>query len=158
MKRRSISWALSCLLLACSDKVQLGDQGDASSAGPGDSDAHVDSAPNDAIAADASGYLECMNASGQLNTSLKTCRSDAECAIEEEQTDCCMTMLYVGVNTASTAKFVECEAAWLAHFIGPCGCPPGQTKTEDGTVVATADAAGPFVHCTSGGLCMTYTP
>jgi hypothetical protein len=118
-------------------------------------DAPVD-APEEA------GYLACLSAAGQLDGSLKTCQSDSDCAVEQEQTDCCGTILYVGVNTASVAKFGACETAWVAHFPG-CGCASNQTKTEDGkSSTFGMDSGGPLVHCTdftmSGGTCLTYTP
>jgi hypothetical protein len=108
------------------------------------------------------GYLACMDASGQLNSSIKTCQSDADCVIKQEQTDCCGTILYVGVRAASAAAFDACEAAWLAHFPA-CECDSNQTKTEDGkTAMVGGDAGAPQVHCTdltmSGGVCMTSTP
>jgi hypothetical protein len=108
------------------------------------------------------GYLACMSASGQLYESLKACQSDTDCAIEQEQTDCCGTILYVGVNMASAGLFDSCEAAWVAHFPG-CGCASNKTGTEDGkTSTLSGDAGAPQVHCidftTSGGVCMTYTP
>lgn len=113
-------------------------------------------APGDA------GYLACMSASGQLDGSLKTCQGDADCVTKQEQTDCCGTILYVGVSTASAGMFDSCEAAWLAHFPA-CGCASNKTGTEDGkTTVLGSDAGGPQVHCIdftmSGGICMTYTP
>ncbi len=103
-----------------------------------------------------------MSATGQLDDSLKTCQSDTDCIIAQEQTDCCGSILYVGVDTASAGRFGACEAAWAAHFPG-CGCPAGPTKTEDGKSTALgADGGGPEVHCIdftmSGGICLTYTP
>jgi len=132
-------------------------QGDSS---PG-SDAAADVAIVDAPG-DSPGYLACMSATGQLDDTLKTCQSDTDCVIKQEQTDCCGTILYVGVNTASAADFDACEAAWVSHFPG-CGCASNQTKTEDGkTAVLGTDAGAPKVHCIdftmSGGVCMTYTP
>jgi hypothetical protein len=131
--------------------------GDARADGPsGDDDAAVADAPSDAA------YLACMSASGQLDASLKACQSSTDCVIKQELTDCCGTTLFVGVSTASAAKFDVCEMAWAAHFPA-CGCDSGQTKTEDGkTTLPGADAGSPQVHCTnftmSGGVCMTYTP
>jgi hypothetical protein len=131
-------------------------------------DASADgSAPgDDAPAADATGdapaYLACMSASGQVDASLKACQGDSDCVIKQEQTDCCGTILYVGVAAGDAASFDVCEAAWLAHFPA-CGCFSGQTKTEDGkTTLPGADASAPRVHCTdftmNGGICMTYSP
>jgi hypothetical protein len=133
----------------------------------GGGDAQADSPPGDDVDAafvdsgDA-GYLACMSASGQLDPSLKACETDTSCVIKQEQTDCCGTILYVGVSAASAAKFDSCETSWLAHFPA-CGCASGQTKTEDGkTTLPGTDAGAPRVHCTdftmSGGICMTYTP
>ncbi len=130
----------------------------------GDHDAQVDgavgdSAPgSDAAVVDAPGdspaYLACMSATGQLDDTLKTCQSDSDCIIEQEQSDCCGSMLYVGVATASAAQFGACEAAWAAHFPG-CGCAAGPSKTEDGKSTALGtDGGGPEVHCidfTMGG-------
>ena len=108
------------------------------------------------------GYLACMSASGQLDDSLKTCHADTDCIIKQEQTDCCGTILYVGVSTALAGMFDSCEAAWVAHFPG-CGCASNKTGTEDGkTSTLGSDAGAPDVHCIdftmSGGICMTYTP
>jgi hypothetical protein len=127
---------------------------------PGDDAGTDGQSPNDA-GSDA-GYLACMDSNGQLSDALKTCGSDADCVIKEEQTDCCGTILYVGVSTASASAFDACEAAWVSHFPA-CGCASNTKETEDGTITTYgADAAAPAVHCTdftmSGGVCMTYTP
>jgi hypothetical protein len=142
-----------------------------STAGESDAgaDARADASPGDDVSDSAvqdssadSGYLACMSASGQVDGSLKTCTSDSDCAIEREQTDCCGTILYVGVASTSVAMFGACEAAWVAHFPG-CGCASNKTMTEDGkTTLLGVDGGGPEVHCTdftmSRGVCMTYTP
>jgi hypothetical protein len=132
-------------------------------------DARGDGSPgddsSDAAIPDGSGeagYLACMSASGQLDGSLKACQSDGDCVIKQEQTDCCGTILYVGVSSASAARFDACEAAWVFHFPG-CGCDSNKMTTEDGKMTSPAvDGGGPAVHCTdftmSGGVCMTYTP
>ena len=106
-------------------------------------------------------YLACMDSSGQLSSSLKTCQSDADCTIQEEQTDCCGTILFVGVNASSVSAFSACESAWLSHFPA-CGCDSNQKKTEDGKSISDSDGAAPSVHCTDftndGGICLTYQP
>jgi len=137
--------------------------GGATAGGPSDAspaEAAVDSGPADA-GPDAP-YLACMSASGQLNASLKTCTTDADCVIKEEQTDCCGTTLYVGVSNTQAAAFDTCEAQWVAHFPG-CGCASNQTGTEDGKTGRQGDDGGaPQVRCTdftsNGGVCMTYRP
>lgn len=131
------------------------DDGRASPPAPPDA-----SEPTDA-SSDASPYLACMNATGQVSDTLKTCQNDSQCAIEPEQVDCCGTILWVGINTASALEFEACQPSWLAHFPG-CGCASNQTRTEDGTVSYLGmDAAAPQVACgagSAGGLCLTYTP
>jgi hypothetical protein len=117
--------------------------------------------PSDSSILDAQ-YLACMSSSGVLDTSLKACQSDNDCVIEQEQTDCCGTVLYVGVAASLVSEFDACETAWVDHFPG-CGCSSGEKKTEDGKVTnPNDDAAAPAVHCTdlttSGGVCMTYSP
>jgi hypothetical protein len=142
-----------------SEAAKVGDAGlhDALGDGPSDSDSVVTDAPDD-----APGYLACMSESGQLDGSLKSCQSDADCTLKQEETDCCGTTLYVGVSKVSAAKFDACETAWTAHFPG-CGCASNQTSTEDGkTSRLGADGGAPRVHCIdftmNGDVCMTYTP
>jgi len=121
----------------------------------------ADAEPGQDAVAEA-GYLACFNAAGQLDGSLKICQADADCAIEQEQTDCCGTILYVGVAKASVSAFGACETDWVAHFPG-CGCESNKTSTEDGkSSTLTSDSGAPQVHCTdftmSSGICLTYTP
>jgi hypothetical protein len=127
---------------------------------PGDDTGGPD-APADAPV-DAPEYLTCMDASGHVDASLKACHGDSDCVIKPEQTDCCGTVLYVGIASASASRFDACEASWLAHFPA-CGCASAQTNTEDGKMsYSWMDASAPQVHCTNftsaGGVCMTYTP
>lgn len=146
-------WFLFLLLAACGGTIGSDDGGNpGDAAGDASSDVDADDAP----------YLACMDSNGQLDFTLKACQSDSECVIKEEQTDCCGTILYVGVDTASASAFDACEAAWVSHFPG-CGCASGTKKTEDGKSTNPGDdAAAPAVHCTdftsNGGVCMTYTP
>jgi hypothetical protein len=108
-------------------------------------------------------YLACMNASGQINASLKMCQSDNDCTIKPHRTDCCGTSLNVGISKGAAAKFDSCESEWSAHF-GLCGCPPAATKTEDGRGDPSLGIDGglPEVRCVAapmgGNICMTYTP
>jgi hypothetical protein len=153
-------------LVACGGTAADVSDGGGSDAASTDAQS-MDAAANDASPGDATsdsaapGYLACMSASGQLDESLKTCQSDSDCDIEREQTDCCGTILYVGVNAGSVAMFDTCEASWVGHFPG-CGCDSGQSTTEDGkTTYPGADAGAPQVHCadftSNGGVCLTYT-
>jgi hypothetical protein len=120
---------------------------------------------SDAVAVDApgeAGYLACFSDTGQLSDSLKPCQADSDCVVKQEQTDCCGTILYVGVNTASATKFDACEAAWVTHFPG-CGCASNKMTTEDGNPTTPGvDGGAPQVRCADftmgGGICLTYTP
>ena len=107
-------------------------------------------------AGDDAAYLACMDGTGKLSSSLETCQSDADCTIQQEQTDCCGTILYVGVSNASASAFAACEASWVSHFPG-CGCFSNQKTTQDGKLVSDSDGSAPSVHC-SGGVCLTYQP
>jgi hypothetical protein len=127
---------------------------------PGDDAGRSDAAVDSPL--DAPEYLACMDASGHVDPSLKACNSDLDCIIKREQTDCCGTVLYVGLASASASQFDSCEASWLAHFPA-CGCDSAQTNTEDGKMTYPwMDAGAPQVRCTdftsAGGLCLTYTP
>jgi hypothetical protein len=128
---------------------------------PQDAQPVVDAQPAADAPAEA-GYLACFSSSGQLSDSLKPCQADSDCVIEQEQTDCCGTILYVGVNSASATEFQGCETAWVAHFPG-CGCASNKMTTEDGkTANPGVDGGAPQVHCAdftmSGGICLTFTP
>jgi hypothetical protein len=159
---------LAALLLGCGGSTAQsaagadgGPDAHADAAQPGD-DAESTDAPADSPL-DAPAYLACMDASGQVDPSLKACQTAADCVIEQEQADCCGTILYVGLASASASRFAACEASWVAHFPG-CGCASGQTKTEDGKVTYPGmDAGAPQVACnfyapTNSNRCMTYTP
>src|SRR5262249_40129452 len=127
--------------------------------GPADDSGSVDASAD--APADAPAYLACMNASGAIDPALKACKSDSDCIIKEEQTDCCGSIRYVGLASSVGSRFDVCEAAWLAHFPA-CGCDSGRTETEDGSFFLPGQDAGTMhVRCTnftaSGGMCMTLT-
>lgn len=136
------------------------DGGPAQDAASGDGSPQADAGLTDAQG--DGGYAACMSATGVLDASLKHCQTDTDCVLKQELTDCCGTLLYVGVSAAAAATFAACEAAWEAHFPG-CGCASNKVTTEDGkAVVLGADAGGPKVHCvdftSNGGVCMSYSP
>jgi hypothetical protein len=161
--------ALATLALVACGRVDGGTAEPADSGvGDGARDSRADhtAAPKDAATeARADAFLDatvtfaCFTASGELDDSLKACQSDGDCTIEEEQTDCCGTTLYVGVAQGSTAAFAACESAWAAHFPG-CGCASGAMHTEDGESVSSRTSVR--AHCTdfteSAGICRTYVP
>jgi hypothetical protein len=175
MRRRSRSSSVSLIGLLALLLPACGGSTAPSAAGvDGGTDAQADAAaPVDApldSPLDAPAYLACMDAMGLVDVSLKACKGDSDCVIEQEQADCCGTILYVGLASASVSRFAACEASWVAHFPG-CGCDSGQTKTEDGKVTYPGmDAGAPEVGCVvtvaadgsnpagSSGVCMTFTP
>ena len=154
--------ALSLVIAACggatSSAVDAGHADAPTDAYPtGDGPFVIPDAPSDAPV-----YLDCLSATGKLGDALKVCQTDSDCVIEQEQTDCCGTILYVGVAKGSVAQFTSCESSWLAHF-PPCGCASNSTSTEDGKMTSRGmDAPAAQVHCTdftmSGGICLTFTP
>jgi hypothetical protein len=103
-------------------------------------------------------YDECMSADGTVSASMKSCNVDNDCRAVAEQTDCCGSLLYVGVANFSSGLFTECEASWASQY-PPCKC-LGSAKTEDGKPTEMNGSTA-SVHCvaTSGGnTCMTSTP
>jgi hypothetical protein len=147
---RSRLAALVFLVLAgCTSTVAVGTSGATGTGGAGGTTTATDAG------SDAPAYLACMDSMGQLDDSLKTCQSDADCVLLLEQLDCCGTILFVGVAQTAAAMFATCESAWVASFPG-CGCATNQNRTEDGkTGFDMEDAGGPGVHC-AGGLCLSY--
>jgi hypothetical protein len=105
--------------------------------------------------------LACFSATGQLRAAIKSCQADVDCVTKMEVTDCCGTLLDVGVSASSATQFDACETAWQAHFLGrpcgPCTSPPPVAKTEDGQTVRDVDSNSPQVRC-ARGECMTYLP
>jgi hypothetical protein len=156
----SLHWMLPLAIAACGGSTSSAAGEDGGNDGP------VTDAAGGDTSSDASGldapYLACMSASGQLDASLKACQSDSDCTIQQEQTDCCGTTLFVGVSMTSVTAFNACQSSWLMHFPG-CGCASAATMTEDGKMSYTfRDSAAPVVQCMGAdagmGTCMTSTP
>jgi hypothetical protein len=112
----------------------------------------------DLMAYDCATYDECMSASGTVSASMKSCNGDNDCRAVAEQTDCCGSLLYVGVANISSELFDACEASWASQY-PPCKC-LGSAKTEDGNATAMngSTASAHCVSTSSGKLCMTSTP
>ncbi len=107
---------------------------------------------------DCATYDECMSASGTVASSVKSCSTDQDCQPVAEQTDCCGSVLWVGIAKLSTELFAACETSWASQY-PPCSC-AAAAKTEDGKTTATNGSTA-SAHCvsTSGGnVCMTTTP
>ena len=103
---------------------------------------------------DCASYDQCMNGSGTVDSSVKSCSSDTDCTIQPEQTDCCGSLLFVGVAAMSAQQFQVCEVAWAEQY-PKCAC-AAFGKTEDGK--ATNISGNQVqVHCVAN-LCATSTP
>jgi hypothetical protein len=112
----------------------------------------------DILQYDCATYDECMSASGTVASSVKSCSGDQDCRAVAEQTDCCGSVLWVGVANVSSGLFAACETSWASQY-PPCSC-AASAKTEDGKATATNGSTA-SAHCvsTSGGnVCMTTTP
>jgi hypothetical protein len=109
---------------------------------------------------DAQAYSACIDIHYQVYHSLKTCRADSDCVIEQEDFGRCGGVLEVGINTASVSKFAACEVAWVASLPSEdSGCTVGSVTTESGLVVSAGMDAGVWCVLTAdGGLCETSLP
>ncbi len=104
-------------------------------------------------------YSLCMSTSGAIDPALKACQSDGDCQMERQQTDCCDSQLWVGVNQSSYFQLQMCEVSWATQFQPPCNC-AATGKTEDGNSTSLY-GQGSSVHCVptaNGNQCMTSTP
>jgi hypothetical protein len=100
-----------------------------------------------ADAAAACGFVDSLDHS---------CTADADCEVALHQTDCCGSLVAVGINVAADGTFQADETACDATYPG-CGCAPaptmtdsGETATDPGTIQAACVIRGP------GMVCLTY--
>ncbi len=142
---RRLSLVLIPLLAACGGKVDAPTTDAASDTGASDT-AVSDSAPADTAP------LACVDDKGQMPLSLKACGSDADCSQSVRQTDCCGTMLAVGVHKDLAAAFGTCERARQKE-LPLCDCLPKPLAAEDGSLIPADGAAK--VRCEFGN-CRTY--
>lgn len=143
---RTRSLALFSLLAACGGKVDAPTT-DAATSDTGASDTAVsDSAPPDATP------LACVDDKNQMPLSLKTCGGDGECSQSLRMTDCCGSMLAVGVHKDFAAAFGECERE-RQKGLPLCDCIPKPLAAEDGSPIPADGAAS--VRCELG-YCRTY--
>ncbi len=149
------------VLLACGGKA--GDSGTGTDAG---ADSTSDGTPSDT--ASDTGTVDgpsdtaegCFDDAGTVpSVPFKQCGGDGDCVVVQHQTDCCGTIVLMGVAKSKSSAFSTCETAWQKHF-PPCGCAPGPTKTEDGKT--PTDPGKAVVKCTDftsgGGICKTSSP
>jgi hypothetical protein len=82
----------------------------------------------------------------------RSCTTATDCFAAAHQTDCCGQRTFIGVRTSAQAQFQSLEAACEATYPA-CGCPVGQTTTDDGSKIQFT--ATPGVACVQG-VCTTY--
>jgi hypothetical protein len=132
---------------ACSSAVGADGGIDAATGG----DARADGGGLDTGTADA-GDAAC----GFFATIARSCTGDAACAAAFHQTNCCGTLVAVGISESDRARFDMLEPACRASYPG-CGCPSGLTETDSHETVT--DPAMVRVACVTNGpsrVCMTY--
>ncbi len=83
----------------------------------------------------------------------KGCTNDESCTFVEHQTNCCGTIVVVGINHSEIDRFLEEEEA-CASMYPACGCASEPTMTEDGNIVTEESPA--MVRCDDDGTCRTY--
>lgn len=139
---------LAALLLGCGAKTEA-PLVDAST------DAPATDAAKDVMVPD-SAPIACVDPSGAMPTSLKTCNSTADCAMRTRQSDCCGSEMVVGVRADIADAFATCEADRRKE-LPLCDCLAQPTRAEDGREVSGFTTK---VRCTdftsSGGICKTY--
>jgi hypothetical protein len=100
--------------------------------------------------------IACVDGSGNMPTSLKTCTSNADCAMRTRRSDCCGSELLVGVRADVADAFASCEAERQKE-LPVCDCLAQPTRAEDGREISGFTAK---VRCAdftgSGGICKTY--
>jgi hypothetical protein len=146
-------WILCLVLAGCGGAVEselftdASTTGDASDGGTTTTDASRD-APRDVAPGD---YGACFDNNGRVRDSMKRCNRTDDCTFTEVQVDCCGSIVYVGIGTASEVQFEACNQAWSAHWPA-CGCAAQPSKTEDGKQITDPNQVA--VVC-NGGLCRT---
>lgn len=94
----------------------------------------------------------CFDATGELDGSLRTCNTTADCVSVKIQRDCCGTFRVVGVNKASEAQAQKCGDDRTSGF-PQCGCANQGTFADDGT--NGFDFTQVTVSCSAAKVCTT---
>lgn len=82
----------------------------------------------------------------------RTCTNGADCVAVLHQSDCCGTVVAIGISGTQRSRFDADERACRATY-QQCMCAPRQLATDDGSRLR--DQAEVAVSCTEG-LCTTY--
>jgi len=107
----------------------------------------------------------------------RSCQSAADCALVEHQTDCCGSILVMGIALSAAPDFAAVEQYCAAQFPA-CGCAARGLELEDGTLIdfgsddyaaeciegkcrshslAPTSACGPELRCTATQYCHEVT-
>jgi hypothetical protein len=127
---------------ACGGHTFVGVSTDAGSSDDASSDGGASDAASDG-AADATGS---GNACAKLSNLVDTCNSDTDCVAVPHQTDCCGSIMYIGINQTFRNEFQTLEAK-NSEACGKCQCRSQPLTTQDGHTVSDASKVG--VHCSS---------
>lgn len=146
----SLRFMLAALLLGCGAKTETTDPpADASS------DTFASDTASDVKVPDTA-PIACVDSMGAMPISLKTCSSNADCAMRTRQSDCCGSEMVVGVRADIADAFATCEAE-RRKGLPLCDCLAKPTSAEDGRETSGFTVK---VRCTdftsSGGICKTY--
>jgi hypothetical protein len=143
-------WMLAALILGCGAKTTETPSSDAGT------DSSVSDSGKDVGTPPDSAPIACVDSSGAMPISLKTCTSSADCAIRTRQSDCCGSEMVIGVRADVAEPFATCEAE-RRKGLPLCDCLSQPTRAEDGREISGFTVK---VHCTdftgSGGICKTY--
>jgi len=82
----------------------------------------------------------------------RACASSADCAAVVHQSDCCGTMVAIGIRASERAQFEASEQACRATY-PLCMCAPRQLQADDGSLLR--DDKEMAVACRAG-VCTSY--
>lgn len=142
---RTRAATLAWVVLACGCSDSTGSGG----AGAGGADAG-----GGAGATGGGGSAEIACDAGVFPEFGESCETEADCAIVLHQTDCCGTLVALGVRADEVHTFDIAEAVCEGQYPG-CGCAAQPTTAEDGQIAPSDDAIA--VRC-DAGACATYVP
>lgn len=98
------------------------------------------------------GTVDCTSVFGTFE---KGCSGDVACALVDHQTDCCGSILAMGINHSEQTRFASAEATCSAQY-PMCDC-MAQLKTEDGVSVPFDQKDQIAVKCVNSVCQSVYT-
>lgn len=86
----------------------------------------------------------------------KGCTTTDNCLLVSHQTNCCGSILMMGINHAEADRFAALEKVCESQYPA-CGCASSTVAAEDGTTVPLAAAAKIVVTCDTGKCVSQYS-